>query len=239
MNSLIKKNKKHVAFISKNSHLIYAGIGWLIYLLLFFGLKHSIEPQHYIHSVLDNYIPFEKWFFLPYCFWYLYMGLTLIYFSRESIPDFMKLQLYIFIGFGICLITYIVYPNAIAFRPSIVKSDLITSVMADMYSIDSSTMVTPSMHVFASIAVHISLIKSRKTKKHKSLIFASFIIMILICASTVFVKQHSVIDIFWGIVLAISLYFPIYQTNIVYMLTKPLRKITKKYTLIDIQNKKE
>lgn len=235
MDSLYKKSQKHMplnkptAMTSKNKYLIYAGIGWLVYLLLFFSLKHFIKPQYYIHSTIDDHIPFIKWFFLPYCFWYFYMGLALLYFNRTSISDFKKLQSYIFIGFGMCLIIYVLFPNAIDFRPDIVKTDLITIIMADMYSIDSSTMVIPSMHVFGSIAVHVSLVKNSNTKTYKPLIIASFIIMVLICASTVLVKQHSIIDVFFGALLAIVLYFPIYNYKINHAILKLLHIKIHKY----------
>jgi hypothetical protein len=127
-----------------------------------------------------------------------------------SKPDFKKLQVYIFIGFGICLAFHVIYPNAIDFRPEITQRDLLSRVMAGMYSMETSTMVTPSMHVFSAVAVHIALVKSRVTGRSKKLIALSFLAMSLICASTVFVKQHSIIDVFWGIVLAAVLYIPIY-----------------------------
>lgn len=219
----IMSEKQHT-FFRKNSHLIYAIIGWLIYLSLFFALKHLIVPKYFICSPLDDYIPFIKWFFVPYCAWYFYMGITLVYFGLKSVSDFVKLQSYIFIGFAICLLTYIIYPNAISFRPIIAKSDLLTSLMASMYSAAPSNMVVPSMHVFASVAVHISLIKSEKTNGKKAIIISSFIMMVLICASTVFVKQHSVIDIFWGALLALALYYPIYKTKFLRRLTESFQK---------------
>ena len=122
----------------------------------------------------------------------------------------MKLQYYIFTGFFLCVTFYVVYPNAIDFRPVVTGGDLISRAMRAMYSIDTPTMVMPSMHVFASVAIHLGLTKSEKTRGKKGLLRFSFILMILICASTVLVKQHSVIDIFWGVLLALALYFPFY-----------------------------
>lgn len=207
----LKINSKNRISTINDRYLIYAGICWLIYLVLFFSLKHFIVPQYLIHCWLDDYIPFIKWFFIPYCLWYVYMFAVLIYFNRVSLIDFKKLQSYIFIGFSVCLIVHAIYPNAISFRPNIIKTDPLTNLMSAMYSVDSSTMVTPSMHVFSTTAIHISLTKCKKTRSNKVLILASLISAILICSSTVFVKQHSIIDVFWGLVLAFILYLPIYR----------------------------
>ncbi|MDP4095077.1 MAG: phosphatidic acid phosphatase [Bacillota bacterium] len=205
-----QRRVKFMEFFKKYNHMFYAVAGWLIFIALFFSLKHLIKPRFFIHSKLDDQIPFVKEFFIVYCTWYLYLFVSLLYFGLRSKTDFTKLQAYLFTGMGICLLVFIVYPNAIDFRPVVQQTDLLSRMIAYMFSFDVSTMVTPSMHVFASVSVHLSLYTSRLTKNNKVLLIFSFILMSLICASTVFIKQHSVIDVFWGIVLALILYFPVY-----------------------------
>ena len=199
-----------LAFLVQNRQLFYAIAIWAIYMTLFFVFKHNITPKYYIYSVWDDSIPFVKWFFPIYCLWYLYLFVPLLYLYFASKPDFIKLQSYIFIGFFICVFFYALYPNAIDFRPLITGNDLMSRTMNAMFSVDPSNMVTPSMHVFAAVAMHLGLVKCEKTNGKRWLLTLSFVLMILICASTVLVKQHSVIDIFWGILLALALYFPIY-----------------------------
>ena len=43
-------------------------------------------------------------------------------------------------------------------------------------------------------------------RHEKSVKAASWILCIAICLSTVFLKQHSVIDIFWAVVMSVILY---------------------------------
>lgn len=205
------RRSKRTKPIPKYRHLVYAGAGWLIFLAAFFGLKHFIRPRYYIHIRLDDYIPFIKWFFIAYCAWYLYLFAALLYFGLRSRPDFIKLQIYLFVGMAICLAVYAVFPNAIRFRPVVLPKDWLSKAMAAMFSIDSSTMVIPSMHVFDAVAVHLSLTRSRLTRQNKRLLILSFFLMSLICLSTVFVKQHSALDVFTGVALAAVLYFPIYH----------------------------
>lgn len=206
-----KKNLMGRSPIFRNyRHIFIAVAGWLVFFALFFSLKFLIQPRYYIHCPLDDRIPFVKWFFPVYCLWYLYLFAALLYFGLASKPDFIRLQSYLFIGMGICLAVYAVFPNAIRFRPAIVGNDWISRIMAAMFSIDSPTMVTPSMHVFAAVAVHVSLAKSKLTGGSRPLVALSFAVMALICLSTVLIKQHSVIDVFWGAALAAALYFPVY-----------------------------
>ncbi|MFR4319236.1 MAG: phosphatase PAP2 family protein [Eubacterium sp.] len=74
------------------------------------------------------------------------------------------------------------------------------------------TNVCPSIHVFATISAHLCLVKSphmQKLQSRKRMKVFSLIISVLICLSTVFLKQHSVIDIVASALLAFILYFVI------------------------------
>jgi membrane-associated phospholipid phosphatase len=190
--------------------LILVLVLWAVYLTAFFWLKHIITPMYYIYSPLDDRIPFVKWFFPVYCLWYPYLVLPLLYLYFTARRDFMKLQYYLFTGFFICVAFYAVYPNAIDFRPAVTGNDWISAAMRAMYSIDPSNMVTPSMHVYSSVAILLGLTQSEKTRKKRGLLLFSLVLTLLICASTVLVKQHSIIDVFWGILLALVLFIPYY-----------------------------
>ena len=200
----------HESFLFKYRHIFIAAAIWILYLFVFFFIKAEIEPTHFIHSRIDDHIPFIRWFFIPYCLWFAYIFGTLAYFAVASKRDFLKLQTYLFVGMAVCYATYIIYPNAIDFRPQITQNDFISRMMRGMFSMEESTLVTPSIHVFNSIAIHISIAESEKTRHNKRIVVSSFILMLLICSSTVLIKQHSIIDVLWGIALAAALYIPIY-----------------------------
>ncbi|MDR3552979.1 MAG: phosphatase PAP2 family protein [Clostridia bacterium] len=201
------------AFHIRYRHILIAAAGWILFLFLFFLSKAAIQPIYFIHCRLDDLIPFEKWAILPYCLWYFYLAGALLYFAIASKPDFLRLQLYVLGGMFLCLVIYIIFPNAINFRPTVIQHDLLSRMVILMFSIDSSTMVIPSMHVFVTVAVHLSLASSKLTRRNTVLIALSFVVMVLICASTVFLKQHSVLDVLCGIALAFALYYPAYRIN--------------------------
>jgi hypothetical protein len=203
--------KRKFFLLDSYRHLAFAAVGWLIYVAVFFLLKALIQPKYFIHCRLDDLVPFVKWFFLFYCTWYLYLFFPLLFFGLRSRDEFVRLQTYLFTGLAVTLTIYVIFPNAIAFRPDVNGDDPISVLMASMFAVDSSTMVIPSMHVFASVAVHLSLTESELTRLNKKLRIFSFILMVLICMSTVLIKQHSVLDVFCGVILAIILYFPFYR----------------------------
>ena len=47
--------------------------GWLVYFLFYFLTENFIpyDACHVMHSRLDDLIPFNEFFFIPYCFWYV------------------------------------------------------------------------------------------------------------------------------------------------------------------------
>ena len=78
----------------------------------------------------------------------------------------------------------------------------------------------PSLHVVGSLMAVFGFYDS-KLRKHKALGCAASALAIRIIISTMFVKQHAIIDIIVGIVYSVILYF------IVYVLIK--RRADKKY----------
>jgi membrane-associated phospholipid phosphatase len=204
------KNLRFRKYYIKYRHFLFAALGWLVFFVSFFVLKRAISPVHYIHSPIDDLIPFFPASVFAYCLWYIYLFIPLLYFGLKSKSDFIRLQGYIFIGMAFCVIFYVFYPNAINFRPEVKANDFSTWLASLLFSVDSSNMVTPSMHVFDAFAMHFGLCESSLTRSDKRLHIISFIIAALITVSTVLLKQHSVIDIFWGIVLALALYVPVY-----------------------------
>jgi len=191
-------------------HLLIAVIGWVIWMVIFFWTKKAIAPRYFIHCSLDDKIPFCKWFLPAYCLWYLYLFAPLMYLGLKAKDEFIRLQTCLFVGMGFCLVFYIFYPNAINFRPEVTGNDFLSLILRHMFAVDSSNMVTPSMHVLDSVVIHIALVKSPLLGQRKPIIISSFIAMVLICVSTVMIKQHSVIDVFWGVIAALILCVPFY-----------------------------
>lgn len=184
-----------------------------IYFPWFFWLEKHVTDYTVIHCTLDDYIPFCEYFIIPYLFWFIYIaGTVLLLLFMGTKKDFQRCCLYLFSGMSIALFICTIFPNGQNLRPVIDDSPTVfTEIVQVLFSMDTNTNVFPSIHVFNSIAAHTALTKSVLGQKHKWISPVSAVIMVLICLSTVFLKQHSFVDLMGGVTLALILYRPVYQ----------------------------
>lgn len=170
-------------------------LGWVGYFLLYFLTENLIpvESCHVIHCALDDRIPFCEWFLIPYVFWYLLIVISLGYFLLYDIDSFRKLQSYIIVTQVVAMAVYILYPNCQNLRPvEFPRDNFLTRCIHLIYTVDTNTGVCPSLHCAYSIGIASVWLKARDV----SPIWKGFLIVavILICLSTMFIKQHSALD---------------------------------------------
>lgn len=206
----------------------------ILYMLCFSYLENinQMGPDiHVIESKLDHYIPFCEYFVIPYMLWFIYISAPVIYFIFTDKSDYYHLVVFLAIGMTIFIIVSYVFPNGQSLRPTQFDRDNIFVDMVRMlYHTDTSTNILPSIHVFNSIGVHIAIARSKQLRKYKWVQIGSFILMILIILSTMFLKQHSIIDVISGIMLAVICYIVVYKID--YSKVKLLqRKKTKNHTV--------
>ncbi len=87
---------------------------------------------------------------------------------------------------------------------------MFTDMVRWLYRTDTPTNVLPSIHVFNSLAVHMSLTNCEALRDHKGVGMDHWFLTLLIIMSTMFLKQHSVIDVLWCYAGAvwISVFYP-------------------------------
>lgn len=171
--------------------------GWVIYFALYFLTENliPIEKCHIIHCKLDDIIPFCEWFLLPYVFWYLLIVVSLGFFALYDIDSFKKLQTYIIITQVVAMVVYILYPSCQNLRPTeFANENFLTDCIRFLYAFDTNTGVCPSLHCAYSIGIASVWLR----KKDASMLWKGFVTVavILICLSTMFIKQHSAVDFF-------------------------------------------
>ena len=194
----------------KYKHLLLATI--FIFLTAWFEyLKKTIVPRHIMYAKIDSQIPFVKQFVFAYYTWFIYMAIGLTVLAIVSKRDYYKMIIFLGAGMSISFIIFILYPNGQFPRPVVEGNDIFSQLVKFIYSHDETNCVFPSIHVCNSIGVHAALVNCERFKDKKLFKTISFIICILICASTVFIKQHSIIDVFGGLILAAIIYVSIYH----------------------------
>lgn len=197
--------------IEKYGHIWILGYGF-IYLPWFARLQENIgKPYHVMHVALDDLIPFNEAFIIPYLLWFLYVAGAITWFFFHDKNGYYKLCTFLFVGMTISLLVCTLYPNGTNFRPVINPNEnILTYLVSALWHIDPCINVFPSIHVYNSIGVHIALCENDQLKKNRSLILTSGILMTAICLSTVFLKQHSVIDGIGSLLMAVVIHPLIY-----------------------------
>lgn len=197
-------------FLHKYNH-IWTALYMVIY-LIWFGLLEARHTQYRVmHVPLDDQIPFCEYFIIPYLLWFVFIAATFIYFFFQSKEEYYRLAIYMFSGMTICLIIYTFWPNGQNLRMDInPDKNIFTRLVSMIYSADNNENVCPSIHVFNTLGACVAIFKSKCIKKNSWLKPSVTILSVLIILSTMFLKQHSVVDVLCAFVLAIIMYVLVY-----------------------------
>ena len=198
--------------IKRNGDVLLGICFSAVYLLWFSFLEHTVTDRyHIIHVALDDYIPFCEYFIIPYLLWFFYVGGMTFWFFRHDRMIFRRLVAFLFIGMFTSLLFCTVYPNGTDFRPVVdPDKNIFTALVAMVYRTDTPTNVFPSIHVYNSLGIHLAVLQSERLKGRRCVRFASGVMCVLICLSTMFLKQHSVLDVLAASFLAFSVYGTVY-----------------------------
>ena len=175
-------------------------LGWVGYFVMYFITEQFIpvDKCFIMHSRLADIIPFCEVFVVPYVFWYFLIAWSLVYFAMYNPENFKNLMKFIIICQVTAMVIYIVFPNRQDLRPEIMPRDnIFTRLVGLLYSFDTDTNVCPSMHVAYSIGIASVWLKEKGAAVGTKIFVV--ITCILVCLSTMFIKQHSSIDVFAAI----------------------------------------
>ncbi|WBW97463.1 phosphatase PAP2 family protein [Oceanirhabdus sp. W0125-5] len=193
----------------KYNHFLYLLL-FIPTLIIFTLLQAYIDPQYIMHSQIDDHIPFISGFIVFYVIWYAYIGWCFIYMGIRSKDEFMRFFKFIFWGTLISYLIYILFPNGQNLRNPLATTDAFSYTINLIRSVDPPTNVFPSLHVYNSLGVFFAVSSYFRNDKKYFSISVHLILSLLICASTVFIKQHSILDVIASTILAFLLYFIIY-----------------------------
>lgn len=177
---------------------------WPIYGALFYIAEQFFRPSRYhvMHCALDDRIPFCELFLIPYLFWFIYMvGIHVYTFFRDQ-RAFQRLMWFIILSYTVGLIFFYCFPTIQLLRPEVFPRDnLLTDMLAAFYRTDTNTNVCPSLHVVGSMAVFYAA-RDTRLFDHRGWRCFFYATTFLICISTVFLKQHSAIDVVVGMLVS-------------------------------------
>ena len=142
-----------------------------IYLPWFSTLEKVINSDypglHIINIPFDNMIPFCEYFIIPYVLWFLYVVAACIYmYFKADNKEFIQFALSLIIGMSLSLTICMIYPNGLTLRPDYIPDNFCGKIINALYTIDTSTNVFPSIHVYNSLAVNFALLRCKALKGH-------------------------------------------------------------------------
>ena len=206
----------HNLTTKKYKHLLLL-LYWPIYGLCFFTLEKawpdiwkSITGETLVYNEVycsfDAYIPFCEWFAIPYYFWFAFLIGMILFGLLFDIQAFRQFSWFIMVTYTATIVIYLLWPNMQALRPTeFARDNWLVDCVKGLYEFDTNTNVCPSIHVLGSFATCFAGLHSKKLRGWgwKTFFIAT---TVLISLSTVFLRQHSVLDVLFALILCAIAY---------------------------------
>ncbi|MBR5658005.1 MAG: phosphatase PAP2 family protein [Lachnospiraceae bacterium] len=189
---------------------------WVLYLAFylpwFFWLEGRVTSFHDMATEFDRKIPFCEYFIIPYFLWFVYVVVTWLYYFFRDKKEFYRFVALLYIGMSICLTICTFFHNGIRLRVEVDPDrNFFTWAVFQLHNVDTSANVFPSIHIYNTLVCCVSLFRYAPLRGKWRFQISSIILSILICLSTVFLKQHSVLDIGGAIVLYVIMHMIFYH----------------------------
>ncbi|MGN0335816.1 MAG: phosphoesterase [Lachnospiraceae bacterium] len=172
-------------------------IFFIVYILLFFFLEQRQTDFHIINCSFDAWIPFCEYFIVPYVLWYLFVGGTVLYLGlfQEDSSEYFRLIHILMLGMAAFLAISLLYPNALRLRPQLEGDSIFIRMVEILYRVDTPTNVLPSLHVYNTVACQMAILRNRPCRSNRWITAGTCTLSVLIILSTMFLKQHSIVDV--------------------------------------------
>jgi hypothetical protein len=166
---------------------VYMGIAQLRRFLTFSSLE----------TPLDTALPFLAPFVLFYVLAFVQWGLNYLLIARDSKELCYRFAFGNIIAKLICLFFFVFLPTTLA-RPEVTGTDLCSRLVRLIYTFDPPVNLFPSIHCLESwCCIRASFLLKKSNRTYQT---ATLIMSLGVFASTLFIKQHVIADVFGGIV---------------------------------------
>lgn len=188
--------------------------------LLWFRLVEALPRSSYqvIELALDRKIPFVEEFVLPYVSWFAFVPLGVLLLLKYDREMYDRAVTFLMTGMTVFLLVSTLFPNMQFLRPFILpRENVFTKLIGLLWMVDTPTNVSPSIHVFNTLAILVMIWKSRaKELKGLRLRLMWTVWGALIILSTMFIKQHSLLDVLAAFLMAGILYVFVFRYGMVF-----------------------
>lgn len=194
--------------------------------IIYFGSQRLMAgAKHYDLSIpLDEMIPFQPYWIFIYVFCYVEWTIGYIVISRQGKEHWFQFALADMMSRLICGAFFILLPTTII-RPEITGSGISDMLVKLIYTLDPATNLFPSIHCLVSWLCFVGVRKSKNVPKWYK--FTMSIYAFLVFVSVVTLKQHVVVDIFAGVIIAEICYYISYRKKWYQKLMKIFDSVNK------------
>lgn len=190
----------YIEFLKRQKHLLIMPAYMIIYMAIFAWVEDNNVRYHIIYSPLDDLIPFCEYFIVPYVLWFPFVAASVFWIGikKDGRDEHNRLAAILCTGMTVFLLISLIFPNGQNLRPEIselTSGGFFLEAVKILYIVDTSTNVLPSIHVFNSLACCGALMRDETIRSNKARTLGVLLLTGTIVASTMFLKQHSVIDV--------------------------------------------
>lgn len=176
---------------------VFLVLFWPVFEIAFASVEvlRPLDACHPVWCPLDDLIPFNEWFLFPYLFWFVFLAGMNVYLFFCDPNAFRRFMYFTILTYTATMVFYMIYPTCQNLRPeTFPRNNLLTRFIAHFYAFDTNTNVCPSLHVIGAFA---AVFGAWDTPRFQSPLWktAYFVMALLISISTMFMKQHSALDV--------------------------------------------
>ncbi len=191
--------------------LVYLGARWIAH-----GWVH-----YDLTTALDRRIPLVPWTIVIYFGCYLFWAANYYLCATQDAQERNRFFLADLLAKGVCFVLFLALPTTNV-RPEIAGNGIFDHLMRFLYSIDAADNLFPSLHCLTSWLCWIGVRKRNDISGWYR--WASLVIAILVCISTLTTYQHVIADVVAGILIAEACYFIAGRSRVRQMYTAMIRK---------------
>ncbi len=194
---------------SKMPTIVWVNLGLIVLLLVvnyLYGVSNQpIGDVHSVETSIDTHVPVVPPFVVPYLAFYAYIVFSIAYIATHLLHEQLRtLLLALILATAVGLITFVIF-QTYAPPPTEFGSEPFRSMMLyvenDLYA-GNFYSAFPSLHVAFSVVLAIAWWRLRRPVLSPLLVLLSVAIVL----STQFLHQHFVMDLLYGVVLAVAAY---------------------------------
>lgn len=167
--------------------------------IFYIAFNNSKRGVRSLVTPLDAAIPFRKEFVIPYVAWYVFIFITIAYLCYKDRRTYYSTVISYNLVLIASYITFFFFQTTVP-RPELMGSDIFTKIVTIIYGADQPYNCFPSIHVSTSfLMIRAVMVSSCKSKKNMIAVWFTSIMVII---STLFIKQHVILDVVSGILYA-------------------------------------